>query len=178
MDSAEIHMIKVQKENTAKLLEISRQTFFDSFGPPHNTLENINAYINEAFTIEKIKKEILNPSSEFYFAEYQNEVIGYIKLNSKKAQTEIVTGTSLEIERIYVLKSYQGNGIGQFLLNTILQKAKEKKVEFIWLGVWDQNIRAIKFYERNNFKIFDTHPFMLGSEHQTDLMMKLVIELV
>lgn len=175
MDSTEIQLIKVQLACASQLLEMSRQTFFSSFGPPHNTLENINTYINQTFTIDNIEKEILNPSSDFYFVKYHNEIIGYIKLNSEKAQTEIVTGTSLEIKRIYVLKSYQGKGIGQFLLNEILQKAKEKKVEFIWLGVWDQNIRAIKFYERNNFKIFDTHPFMLGSVQQKDYIMKLLI---
>lgn len=175
MVSKEVQIKPVQPKDNHKLLDIGRQTFHDAFGPPHNTEENINEYLNEKFTLDNITQELHNPNSEFYFAWIHNQIAGYIKVNSGNAQTEPVEGSPMEIERIYVVKEYQGKKIGQLLFQKILQIAKEKSIDFIWLGVWEKNPGAIKFYERNGFKIFDTHQFMLGTDLQTDMMMKLVL---
>jgi len=175
MCSHHLKFVNVKPEDNHKLLEIGRQTFYDAFGPPINSIENIRHYLSQKFTLEKITNEILNPESQFYFVFYEDEIIGYLKLNYGKTQTEIVKGKSLEIERIYVIKSYQGKGIGQLLFNYAKRIANEKALEFIWLGVWNKNKRAIQFYERNGFKTFDKHTFMLGSEKQTDVMMKFIL---
>ncbi|WP_394331054.1 GNAT family N-acetyltransferase [Aquimarina macrocephali] len=171
----EIQIKPVQPKDSHKLLDIGRQTFYDAFGPPHNTEENISSYLDEKFTLDNIAEELHNPKSKFYFAWINNQVAGYIKINSGNAQTEPVEGSALEIERIYVVKEHQGKKIGQLLFQKVLQIAKEKSIEFIWLGVWEKNLGAIKFYKRNGFKIFDTHQFMLGTDLQTDMMMKLVL---
>ncbi|MBQ4802288.1 GNAT family N-acetyltransferase [Aquimarina sp. MMG015] len=175
MTPIELKIINVLPKDSRKLLEIGRQTFYDAFGPPYNTPENIDYYLNQSFTLEKITSEVLNPESQFFFTLYKDEIIGYFKLNTGKAQTELIKGESIEIERIYVIKEYQGKGIGQQLLDTIILIAKHQKKDFIWLGVWDENTDAIRFYERNGFKTFDKHSFMLGTDKQTDIMMKLVL---
>ncbi|MBQ4819502.1 GNAT family N-acetyltransferase [Aquimarina sp. MMG016] len=171
--SLEILIVKVKPEENKKLLEIGLQTFYNSFGPPVNTEENIRSYLQEKFTLAQIDRELQDDNSQFFFAKSDNNIIGYLKLNSGKAQTEIIEGKSLEIERIYVVKDYQGKKIGQLLLDKSIQIAKEMNIDFIWLGVWDKNSGAIKFYERNGFKTFDKHQFILGTEVQTDIMMKL-----
>ncbi|GAA4278892.1 GNAT family N-acetyltransferase [Aquimarina mytili] len=168
----DIKIVEVQPKDSQKLLEIGRQTFYDAFGPPANSEANIQSYLQEKFTLEQINKELQNPNSQFFFAMLESEIVGYIKLNSQGAQTEPVEGSTLEIERIYVVKKHQGKKIGQVLFNQSLLIGKEKNVDFIWLGVWDQNPGAIRFYERNGFKIFDKHQFTLGTEIQTDVMMK------
>ncbi len=173
MTSQEIKIVPIQLEDNHKLLEIGWQTFYDAFGPPVNTEENIQSYLKEKFTLDQINKELQQPDSQFFFAVLNTEIVGYLKLNSKDAQTESVHNNALEIERIYVVKEYQGKKIGQLLLDQSLTIAKQKNVDFIWLGVWDQNPGAIRFYERNGFKIFEKHQFKLGTEIQTDVMMKL-----
>ncbi|GAA4271839.1 GNAT family N-acetyltransferase [Aquimarina gracilis] len=173
MNSQEVKIVQVRLEDREKLVDIGYRTFYDAFGPPVNTEKNIQSYLQEKFTLEQITKELTNVNSIFFFAKLQDQIVGYIKLNSNNAQTESVKGNSIEIERIYVVKEFQGKNIGQVLFNKSLQVAREKNVDFIWLGVWDQNPGAIKFYERNGFKIFDKHPFVLGTEDQTDVMMKL-----
>ncbi|SEK41339.1 spermine/spermidine N-acetyltransferase [Aquimarina amphilecti] len=175
MPSQKINIVKVLLKDKHKLLEIGRQTFYDAFGPPHNTEENIHYYLNQKFTLPKITNEILNTQSKFFFAIQKNEIAGYFKLNFEEAQTEKVKGKSMEIERIYITYHYQGAGFGQQLINKAIKIAKEKKVDFIWLGVWDKNLKAIEFYKRNGFKIFDNHIFMLGSDEQIDNMMKLIL---
>ena len=82
---------------------------------------------------------------------------------------------AMEIERIYVLSSFHGKKVGQFLYEHAIQIARDKNVRFVWLGVWEENPRAIQFYKKNGFVEFDKHIFKLGDDLQTDIMMKLVL---
>jgi ribosomal protein S18 acetylase RimI-like enzyme len=102
-----------------------------------------------------------------------HNVIGYLKLNKGGSQTELKDNDALEIERIYVLKEFHGKKVGQMLFEKAIQIAKEQNAEFVWLGVWEENKRAIQFYTKNGFVEFDQHVFVLGDEPQTDIMMKL-----
>ncbi len=100
------------------------------------------------------------------------QIVGYIKLNYSSAQTEFQHENAVEVERIYVLADQQGKKMGNQLLDFAINTAIESNLQYIWLGVWDKNLNAIRFYERNGFKIFDSHPFTLGTDLQTDLLMK------
>lgn len=133
-------------------------------------------YLDEYFSVEKLTVEFKNKSSEFYFATIGKNVIGYLKLNFGQAQTELQDEKALEIERIYVIKEFHGKDVGQLLYNKALQIARQKIVEYIWLGVWEENRRAINFYTKNGFVEFDKHIFKLGNEVQTDKMMKLSLK--
>ena len=99
--------------------------------------------------------------------------MGYLKLNFGDSQTELKDQKALEIERIYVLKEFHGKKVGQLLFEKALKIAEEKKVDYVWLGVWEENLRAINFYKKNGFEEFDKHIFKLGNDEQTDIMMKL-----
>ena len=109
-------------------------------------------------------------------AEIQKQTIGYLKLNFGEAQTEFKDQNFCELERIYVLKEFQGKYIGKRILEIAIVKAKQAKTENLWLGVWEENHKAIEFYQRNGFEIFDKHIFKLGEDNQTDLLMKLKLE--
>lgn len=163
---------KVSPRDVNHLQRIGRQTFIETFSDG-NTEENMKKYLAESFSIENLMQELKNEKSEFYFAELNNEVIGYLKLNTGKAQTEIKSNKAFEIERIYVLKEYHGKNVGQLLYEKALQVAKSIKAEYVWLGVWEENPRAINFYKKNGFVEFDKHIFKLGNDEQTDIMMKL-----
>jgi diamine N-acetyltransferase len=100
-----------------------------------------------------------------------------MKINTGQAQTELKEQKSLEIERIYVLKEFQREKVGQTLLEKALQIAGQAHADFVWLGVWEKNTNAINFYRRNGFAEFDKHIFRLGEELQTDILMKRVLGL-
>ncbi|RZK41832.1 MAG: GNAT family N-acetyltransferase [Pedobacter sp.] len=169
-----INITKVLVGQITELQQISTQTFLSAFSEVNNS-EDMQTYIDSSFSIEKLHEELCNENSQFYFAMLNNKVIGYLKLNTRDAQTEIKDSEGLEIERIYVLPEFIGQKIGQLLFDKAMEVAKTTDVSYVWLGVWEHNTRAIKFYERNNFKVFDKHVFMLGSDKQTDLMMKKIL---
>ena len=165
----------VQKADLLALQEISRQTFFDTFGEV-NSDEDMNRYLEVNLSLNQLTEELNNPSTSFFFAKSNNEILAYLKLNEAKAQTEKREVPSIEIERIYVRKEYQNRGVGQFLLDFSFQLTKDKKMKLIWLGVWEHNVSAIRFYERNQFQLFGKHSFILGSDEQTDLLMELHLD--
>lgn len=173
-----MNSIKVEKVNLThlkSLQKIGRQTFQETFASA-NSAENMQSYLAEGFSEEKLTSELENKDTEFYFVLLNSEIIGYLKINFSQAQTEIKDKNSLEIERIYVLNEFHGQQVGQVLFEKALEVAKAKKLTYIWLGVWEENPRAIRFYTKNGFVAFDKHVFKLGDDLQTDVMMKLNLE--
>ena len=160
--------------NLAQLQKIGKTTFAETF-TEHNTKEDLDKYLEESFSNEKLTAELTNPHSFFYFAEEDEKVIGYLKINFDEAQTEVKDNKALEIERIYVLQDFHGKKVGQALFDKAITIATEMKVTYVWLGVWEQNHRALQFYKKNGFVPFDTHIFKLGNDEQTDIMMKLAL---
>ncbi|MBU3660236.1 MAG: GNAT family N-acetyltransferase [Flavobacteriales bacterium] len=171
MDRTKISIQKISLNNLETLQAISSLTFYETFAEV-NTKENMSNYLENELSLEKLRLELSNPFSEFYFAYCKKEVIGYLKINFESAQTEQKTANSLEIERIYVRKEYLGKNIGQSLLEAAFQIARAKDLENVWLGVWEENKRAIRFYEKNDFIAFDKHIFLLGEDAQTDILMR------
>lgn len=167
----EITISKALISDVTTLQIIGKQTFFETFAAS-NTKEDMEKYLTENFTVEKITREVNNPGSHFFIAWENAEAIGYLKLNEGNAQTELQDKTSLEIERIYVKSDYHGKKIGQVLYEKALEVARIQKKKSIWLGVWEENPRAIKFYEKNGFVAFDKHIFKMGEDEQTDIMMR------
>ena len=133
-------------------------------------------YLEEGFSIDKLTAELTNPHSEFHFAKHDNKVIGYLKINFGQAQTEFNDNKALEIERIYVLKEFYGKKVGQVLYDKAFDIAKQAGADYLWLGVWEENQRAINFYKKNGFVEFDKHIFKLGDDEQTDIIMKLKLD--
>lgn len=154
------------------LVEISINTFVSAFEKLNNP-KDFKSYMDIAFSKEQLKKELLNKNASFYFVYNDKELVGYFKLNQKEAQTEFFGNISIEIERIYVLDKFQGQQIGKKMLLHIFEIAKKENISFIWLGVWEKNTAAIRFYEHYGFEKFDTHPFYIGKDKQTDWLMRL-----
>jgi ribosomal protein S18 acetylase RimI-like enzyme len=170
--------ITIRKINLADLdmlQQISRETFQETFAAS-NTEENMNSYLSENLSTDKLRHELNNPDSLFYFAIHDTNVIGYLKINKGAAQSEKISDRSIEIERIYALASYHGRGVGQRLLEFAINKARDLNAAQIWLGVWEENHRAIAFYRKNGFIEFDRHEFRLGDDIQTDIMMKIDLQ--
>lgn len=167
-----IELKRVSLNDIIELQLIGKQTFADTFSS-NNSEENMQLYLSERFAIEKLKTELSDINSVFYFALLNNKIIGYLKVNFGQAQTEIKDDNALEIERIYVLKEFHGREVGQLLFEKAITISKQRNVDYVWLGVWEENRRAVRFYQKNGFVTFDKHIFRLGNEEQTDLMMKL-----
>jgi ribosomal protein S18 acetylase RimI-like enzyme len=156
------------------LQKISIDTFnlaFEAF----NTKENLDHYYKIAFSIPSLIKQIENPNSTFHFVYVNGNLTAYTKINIGESQTEIQANEGLEVERLYIYPEYQNIGLGKQLLNEIKINAILADKTYMWLGVWENNHRAIKFYQDFGFKKFDSHIYVMGNDPQNDWMMMLTL---
>jgi diamine N-acetyltransferase len=165
-----INIEKCTLKDSRKLQEISYETFNETF-KHQNSPENMNAYLERAFNLIQVEKELSNISSQFLFVYFSNEVAGYLKVNTNEAQSEEIGVESLEIERIYIKKNFQKHGLGKHLLNKAMEIAMESNKKKIWLGVWEKNENAIAFYKKMGFVQTGAHSFYMGDEEQMDFIM-------
>jgi diamine N-acetyltransferase len=165
--------VKIKKcalSDSRELQEISYETFNETF-KHQNSPENMKAYLEKAFNLEQLEKELSNINSQFYFVYFNDEIAGYLKINTSEAQSEEMGDESLEIERIYVKQKFHKHGLGKFLLNKAVDMAKELDKKELWLGVWEKNENAIAFYKKMGFVQTGVHSFQMGDEEQMDLIM-------
>ncbi|MDQ6418495.1 GNAT family N-acetyltransferase [Paenibacillus sp. LHD-117] len=166
-------MIAIKKctlEDSRKLQVISYETFNETF-KEQNSPDTLNDYLERAFNLNQLEGELSNPFSQFYFIYLNDEVAGYLKINTDDAQSEKMGHESLEIERIYIKRNYQKHGLGKQLLNEAMEIAEKRNKKKIWLGVWEKNENAIAFYKRKGFVQTGVHSFYMGNEEQIDFIM-------
>lgn len=165
---------KCTLEDLRELQKVSADTFNETF-KDQNSPEQINAYLKREFNLQQLEKQLANRSSQFFFVYVNDEVAGYLKVNTDDAQSEKMGDESLEIERIYVKRKYQKYGLGKNLLNKAVEIAIEQKKKKIWLGVWEENENAIAFYQKKGFVQTGAHSFYMGDEEQVDLIMTKIL---
>lgn len=171
----EIQIRKATLSDLQLIETISKVTFSETFAAV-NTEANLATYIQEKLNNKVLSEELQSKQSAFYLALSNENVLGYLKINWGTAQTESQVYNALEIHRIYVLKEFHSQKIGYLLLLQAIAVANRNKMEYIWLGVWENNHKALAFYKKNDFIAFDTHTFTLGAEIQTDLLLKLKLK--
>ncbi|MED4071780.1 GNAT family N-acetyltransferase [Priestia endophytica] len=165
-----IDIKKCTLEDSRKLQEISYETFNETF-KHQNSPENMEAYLEKAFNLEQVEKELSNTSSHFFFVYVDNKIAGYLKVNTDDAQSEEMGDESLEIERIYIKNNFQKHGLGKYLFNKAIDMAMEHNKKKIWLGVWEKNENALIFYKKMGFVQTGAHSFYMGNEEQVDFIM-------
>lgn len=167
-------MIKVRvalQGDVALLVSLGRETYAAAFAS-ENTPENMKAYLDTAFTFEKIEQEIRDANSRFFLAYDESTPVGYAKVRISDEVKRLIKEPAVELERIYVLNAHQGKKAGVALLKKCIEYGKENGFYWVWLGVWERNIKAQQFYMDWGFEKFGTHPFKMGDDVQTDWLMK------
>jgi ribosomal protein S18 acetylase RimI-like enzyme len=154
------------------IADLSQTTFYETFAAS-NTKENMDKFLSEQFTKSRLLQEVEQPGLQFFIAYNDDEVAGYLKLRDGQQPHTLGFVKTLEIARLYAMKTMIGKGVGALLMQKSIDIAKEKNKQSIWLGVWEKNQRAINFYQKWGFKKFSEQDFVLGNDVQRDwLMMK------
>ena len=153
------------------LSRLGRETFFETFAAM-NDPETLAAYLDAAFNVNQLKEEINHPDSHFILLYCRNKPAGYLKINVNEAQTDFQDKEGLEIERIYLKRSFQGRGLGRLLMEKAISIAKERGKSHVWLGVWTRHKKGVSFYEHMGFEKNGSHLFMMGAEQQKDHIMR------
>lgn len=162
---------KATATDAAVLAKLGADTFYHTFRP-HNTEEDMQAYITKAYASEVILQNLANADIAYYLCYYDSKAIGYIKL-LHNATYGVLQQQCIELEKIYILHTYFGTPTATLLMQQAIAHAKQAGFKTLFLGVWQENERAVAFYKKMGFEVFDTRQFKLGSRLCEDFMMKL-----
>ena len=162
---------KVEKTDVGVLSQVAKQTFRETFAHD-NTEEQLQEYFEEAYSLRVLSAELENPESATYFIMHEEEIAGFLKVNWGNAQTEKELENAFEIQRLYVLQTYQGFELGKQLFEFALELAENSGFSWTWLGVWEHNTKAQAFYNRYGFEKFSQHSFLVGQQVDTDWLLK------
>jgi len=153
------------------LQQLSIITFTDTYAV-YNTPENMQLFIDTHYNTQQLLAELTDTAMQYFIAWVGDEPVGYLKLRTTDNPPELAGRKHIEIERIYVLPAFKGMQIGKKFIEHAMAVAKQQRYEVIWLGVWEENIKALAFYTKQGFTIFGEHSFVLGTEPQRDWLMK------
>ncbi len=161
------------REDAKVLTDLAYTTFWDAFAHhPKNAPEDLNHYMRQAFNQEQITTELADEKNIFLIAEIAGEAAGYSKIIIDNIEPGITAERPVELSRLYSHQRHLGQGVGQSLMDACLERAKAEDRDVMWLGVWEYNPRAQRFYEKNGFRVVGSHVFLLGKDPQTDLLMQ------
>jgi GNAT superfamily N-acetyltransferase len=159
-------------EDAPLLAELGARTFRDAFAAD-NSAEDMERYLAENFTVEKVRGELADPRAQFLIArDGDGAAVGYAKLLAGEAEPCVTSPAPVELVRLYAVKERHGRGVGAVLMGACLRTAAAMGGKTLWLGVWEHNHRARAFYERWGFRAVGSHVFVLGDDRQTDIIME------
>jgi GNAT superfamily N-acetyltransferase len=156
--------------DASTLAELGAATFTETFAEA-NTPEDFAAYMAASFSEAIQREELEDPNNTVFLAEREGDAVGYIMVRESRTPSCIAAEEALEIARLYARKATLGTGVGATLMQRALAEAAGRGKDAVWLGVWERNARAIRFYEAWDFHPAGTQPFLLGTDLQTDLVM-------
>jgi diamine N-acetyltransferase len=172
MNSSPFFIYEIDERHLESLRDIAIRTFGETFAST-NSKENINDYYARCFNEQTLRQELRDPEMRWFFIESGGELAGYMKVNTGSAQTEADKEDGFEVERIYVLNAFHGTGVGAALMEHAIQLGKEMGKRYLWLGVYEENYRALRFYEKFGLKEFGDHIFMMGKQPQRDVLLRM-----
>lgn len=167
-----IHIRKAEAQDCHTIVDLGKKTFVETYAEV-GANEALEAYVRQKFSPEKIEEELGNPSSRFYIGFVNDIAVAFTKLRNDRKAKGLEGRNAIEVERIYVLKEYQGVKVGKEMMEECKRLAAEEKYDTIWLQVWQRNSKAIQFYQKLGFVVFETAIFnFTGSLQQDDFLMR------
>jgi len=167
-------MIRIRKakiEEIPAVRELAIEVYTDTFAE-HNTPENLQAFFNDSYDLEKFKTEFYETDSHLYIALDDLKIIGFLRLRKSNEADKYLGTNTIELHRLYIHRDYHGSSVSKMFMDEAMKYGREKKHDWIWLGVWEKNFRAQKFYAKWGFERFSEHIFQMGDDPQVDWLMK------
>lgn len=168
----QLHIRPATADDAELIAAIAEKTFRDTF-TTESSAQDVDDYARDSFELSRIQAELADSANSFLLASVDEATapIGYAKLRTGTSEPSVTGSNPVELERLYVDKTMIGKGFGAALMQASLDMARDRGYQTIWLGVWEENERAIAFYKRWAFQQVGTHIFRLGTDDQTDFIL-------
>ena len=157
-------IVKPTNKDISNLTRLAVKTFIESHA--HSSPKaDFEDYLQKNFTEKTFKTELADKKNCYYLLYFDEELVGYSKVTFNQSSSIIEAKNIAKLERIYLLESAHGKGLGNLLFDFNIKLAKEANQDGIWLFVWVENHKAIQFYTKQGFKIVGSHDFAISETH-------------
>ena len=170
ISSEKITIRTAGREDAAVISVLAAVTFYEAYFE-QDEASSLSSYIIESFDKTLIEEDLANPDSKYFLLYLDEKAVGYAKLLRNSTAECIASQNAVELKRIYTLERVWGRGLGAKLLDHCLAAARSENFELLWLGVWEENLRALRFYEKHGFKKLGTIIFPYGDYEGTNFVM-------
>ena len=174
MFSADWMIRSATEQDAAALSALAERTFRDAFAAD-NTAADMDTYCASAFGVDIQSRELLDPATLTLVVEDDGSLVGYAQLVLRPAPLSVHAGHPIELKRFYVDKAFHGSSMAPALMRATEESARARGADVVWLGVWERNPRAIRFYQKSGFQEVGEQIFAVGTDPQRDLVMSRVI---
>jgi ribosomal protein S18 acetylase RimI-like enzyme len=157
-------IINAEEKDSFLLAHIGKQTFIESHGNSAGP-EVINTYVNAMFNDDVLRKEISEPENIYHIIYHNGNPAGYSKIIYNAAHKNIPVANVTKLERLYLLQAFYNLHIGAELFKYNVELSKQKEQAGMWLFVWKENHRAIRFYAKAGFTVVGSYNFKLSETH-------------
>jgi ribosomal protein S18 acetylase RimI-like enzyme len=154
---------------------LGAETFKASFGP-QNTPENVERHLTKSYSVTIQERQLADPKVTYLLAEMDGRSAGYACVVESEPPPCVTGPAPIEVLRFYVVSDFHGSGIAQALMDACAADARARGGRTLWLGVWDQNPRAIRFYTKWGFEDVGGQIFMMGEDPQHDRVLSHSLE--
>jgi len=152
------------------LAQLGAHTFTDTFGHLYQPAD-LEVFLQN-HSAANWTKELSDPAFEVRVAERDGQLVGYVKLGPPHLPFE-PRGEAAELRQLYVLEEVKGQGIAHELMNWVIERARDRRADHLYLSVFTENHRARRFYEKFGFEPEGTYAFMVGNHADEDIVMRL-----
>lgn len=157
-------------DDAPELAELGAATFTDTFGHLYQP-DDLAVFLKNN-SIEAWEKELTDSAFAVRVAEKEGKMVGYAKLGPPHLPFE-PRGEAAELRQLYVVEEMKGQGVAHTLIDWVIEGARDRRADHLYLSVFTENHRARRFYEKLGFEAEGTYHFMVGNHADDDIVMRL-----
>ncbi len=170
VNNQNFQLYRASSEDAEALAEFGRREFARNFAYLYRS-ENLEAYLAGAYDLQRIEEELLSEESVYYMAGRESAVLGFAKACRCKLPVPQPRNGDYEIQRLYICEQSQGAGVGGQLMEAALNWCESRQAEDIYIGVWENNFRAQRFYARFGFAPVGEYRFIVGDQFDREIIL-------
>ncbi len=170
MPAPEVTIRLATTEDAPALTVLGRRTFADAFGAG-NTADDLATFLDSTYTPALQLAELADPVLTYLLVERSGTPLAFALLRAGSTSPFIDDPSAIELQRFYVDRSCHGTGVAQALMESCVETARHAGAATLFLGVWEQNPRALRFYAAQQFIEVGRKIFQVGSDPQQDLVL-------
>jgi ribosomal protein S18 acetylase RimI-like enzyme len=167
----EVTIRLAKPQEMAALRELAIETYLETFEGTA-TAEDTDLLLKSAYNENRLLEELYEQGSVLYHAFTGDRLVAFLRMRENPEVEHHLGKNTFELQRLYVQRDFHGKKVADQLMEIACQEAISRKVDWLWLGVWERNFRAQRFYARWGFERFSEHTFWVGNDPQIDWLFR------